>query len=333
MDNAEATKKLIGDPAAKYTTVTDLTDAGWIQYTGTVTEIAAIETKLRGYLDLTLLDGLGVNLVNNVLVDWRWIVGADGVLTADLRLMDIPFIQEFEALSPNAPTGVAMSQNWYNVEGGLIIVNSAWSPKYMYGQSSGQSWWPSTVTEKTVEELTVSKSSDVMYIEWASQAEDVTTLQYVIQLDVVNLGSRSVMNTVMQDNDWSTPTFFYQGSTEFDALLGTPNGNPQAWILINHKAELGVKTVYSIMIWTSSTVMEGAPNVYLDTDEGGNAASLRNMCYVYYDEQEEEEYSDSEIEDSDSEDEQPLGFWGLCQHMLFTFEDVSTSEEDAMDLV
>lgn len=115
---------------------------------------------------------------------------------------------------------------------------------------------------------------------------------------------------------------FYPGSEAFDALLGSPNGNAQAWILINHKAQLGVKTVSSIRIWTSSTIVAGQPNVFPDTEDGGVEAEARNMCYIYYDDPEE----DGIFEDDGD------GYWGLCEHMLFTFEDVSTSDEDAMDL-
>lgn len=194
---------------------------------------------------------------------------------------------------------------WYNVAGGLIIVDYAWSPSFIISENEDNDWWPEDVTAPAV-----SKLSDVIYIEWASQASaagtDVATLQYVIQLNVVNVGSRLAMNMAMQarNNDWSSPEVFTQGSTEFNALLGSPNGNPQAWLLINHKADLGVKTVYSITVWTSSTIVSGQNEIQDDDD-----AKTRSMCWV-----------------------EDAGYYGLCQHMLFTFEDVSTSTEDAMDL-
>jgi len=176
-----------------------------------------------------------------------------------------------------------------------------------------------------------------MYIEWKSQAADVTTLKHVIHLDVVSLGTRSAMTLAMasRGSNWSQPEVFYKDgdedeeSTAIDALLGSPNGNPQARTLSNHKAQLGVKTVSSIEIWTSSTIVAGEPNVYPDTDEGGEKAKVRNMCYIYNDSQEEEEYSNSEDEDMEEPAE---GFWGVCEHMLFTFEDLSSIQEEAMDL-
>ncbi|KAJ5159934.1 uncharacterized protein N7482_006938 [Penicillium canariense] len=206
------------------------------------------------------------------------------------------------ALEELDDTAEAQYKCWYNVAGGLILVDYAWSPSYIIGENDDNDWWPEDVTAPAV-----SKLSDLIYMAWASQAgTDLTSLQYVVQLNVVNVGSRLAMNMAMQarNNDWSEPEIFTQGSTEFNALPGSPNGNPQAWLLINHKADLGIKTVYSIMLWTSSTVVSGQSEI--DDD---NSAQKRKMCWV---------------EDAD--------YYGLCQHMLFTFEDVSTSDEDAMDL-
>ena len=63
MDNAAAAKKLVRDPAAKYTTVAEMKAAGWIPYTGTAMEIADAQGKMRGYLSETLI-GLA----------WIWII-------------------------------------------------------------------------------------------------------------------------------------------------------------------------------------------------------------------------------------------------------------------
>ncbi|KAJ6035925.1 hypothetical protein N7540_000204 [Penicillium herquei] len=293
MDNTAASAKLQRDVAAVYTTTTQLQNAGWILVADDAAEIASDRVRISGYLDGTLMDGIGVDLASNVAADWRWIVGEDGVLTSS---------EYATALENLDDTADAQYKCWYNVAGGLIIVDYAWSPSYIISQNEDEDWWPEDVTAPTI-----SKLSDVIYMEWASQAgTDLTSLQYVIQLNVVNVGSRLVMNTAMQarSSDWSEPVVFQQGSTEFNALLGSPNGNPQAWLLINHKADLGIKTVYSIMIWTSSTPVSGQNEIKDDA-----TAKTRNMCWV---------------EDAD--------YYGLCQHMLFTFEDVSTSDEDAMDL-
>ncbi|KAJ6088662.1 hypothetical protein N7486_009923 [Penicillium sp. IBT 16267x] len=157
-------------------------------------------------------------------------------------------------------------------------------------------WWP-----EDVELPAVNKLSDVMYIEWATQAgADVATLQYVIQLNAMNKDLRRVMNLAMQADGWSEPGTFYQVSRAYQALLGCPNGNPQAWALINHKTALGLGST----VLRSGSVVNANGNNQID-DEA--IAKEREMCWV------EEE-----------------GYFGLCQHILFTFEDVPSS--DVIDL-
>ncbi|KAJ5714423.1 uncharacterized protein N7483_011604 [Penicillium malachiteum] len=298
MDSTTASARLGQDVAAQDTTTTDMENAGWILITDSDSEIANDRTRISGYLDGTLLDGLSVDLASNVPADWKWVVRESVVLTK---------AEYDEAVDNLDDMAEAQYKCWYNVAGGLIIVDYAWAPSYIYNENNDYEWWPTSITTSTINALTVSKLSDVIYNEWASQAgSSVDTLQYVIQLNVVNANSRIVMNTAIQNrnSDWSQPEVFKQGSTEFNALLGSPNGNPQAWLLINHKADLGIKTVPSIMLWTSSTIVAGESNTIDDDDK----AKERSMCWV------EEE-----------------GYYGLCQHMLFTFDDVSSSDEDAMD--
>lgn len=50
MDSVAAEKRLVRDPAAKYTPVAEMKAAGWIPYTGTAMEIADAQWKMRGYL-------------------------------------------------------------------------------------------------------------------------------------------------------------------------------------------------------------------------------------------------------------------------------------------
>ncbi|PYI13126.1 hypothetical protein BO99DRAFT_298696, partial [Aspergillus violaceofuscus CBS 115571] len=92
----------------------------------------------------------------------------------------------------------------------------------------------------------IQQLSDVMWIEWAAQAAaagvDASSLQYIFQMNVVNLDTRAVIDRAMG----GVPAHQWQGYTDFSveseagyALLGSVNGNPQAGILINHKGALG----------------------------------------------------------------------------------------------
>jgi hypothetical protein len=39
------------------------------------------------------------------------------------------------------------------------------------------------------------------------------------------------------------------GEPNFNALLRTPNGSGVAWLLIDHKAQMGIKTIASISLF------------------------------------------------------------------------------------
>lgn len=57
-------------------------------------------------------------------------------------------IQTFEEFEDAGDTAVAQYQCWYNVEGGLTIVNLAWSPNYTVGENSGRGWRPEDITNR-----------------------------------------------------------------------------------------------------------------------------------------------------------------------------------------
>lgn len=94
MDNAAASVKLRRDPAAVYTTTAQLENAGWILVTDSDEDIASDRTRISGYLDdeeddddaenFYMMDGISVDLANNNVADWKWVVGEDGVLNIDV---------------------------------------------------------------------------------------------------------------------------------------------------------------------------------------------------------------------------------------------------------
>lgn len=185
-------------------------------------------------------------------------------------------------------------QCWYNVPAGAIIVDLAWSPSYKVKEMSDEQW-PSGSQFPAIQQL-----SDVMWIEWAAQATaggaDASSLKYIFQMDIVNLNTRAVIERAMGGvpaKEWVGYTDFETTSEAGYALLGTPNGNPQTWILINHKDALGadqtdpneitgLKKISKIRIWTNKA-----------------------LCYI-------EDLGD-----------------GPCYHMLFFIDTVS--EPDFMD--
>ncbi|KAL4862257.1 hypothetical protein BDV12DRAFT_203208 [Aspergillus spectabilis] len=147
--------------------------------------------------------------------------------------------------------------------------------------------------------------SDVMWIEWASQASDPSALKYIFQMNVVNLDTRDVIEEAIAlataaDAEAAEIEYWeFDLSTESgQALLGTPNGNPQAWILINHKDALGadqtqdpvtgLKTIPKVRIWTNEDmcyipdldVVDEDEDVDMDDNKGGNAPCYHMLFFI-----------------------------------------------------
>lgn len=179
----------------------------------------------------------------------------------------------------------------------------AWSPGFKKEELQVDGKWDSSDSLPAIQQL-----SDVMWIEWAARASDPSTIKYMFQMNVVNLNTRAIIEEAISidtANDASAAEVFYW---EFDmstetgqALLGTPNGNPQAWFLINHKTALGadqsvtpvtgLKTISKVRIWTNE-----------------------EQCYI----------PELDVEDSDSDEDVDMddsAGMAPCYHMLFYIAD------------
>ncbi|KAJ5737096.1 uncharacterized protein N7483_002221 [Penicillium malachiteum] len=223
-----------GSLAAEYTTVIELIVAGWEINT---TPIDTLAGNLPNYLGSEVLTMTGLNLANNVVIDWQWVVeGENGIDTT------------------------SNYQCWFNVAAGAIFVDLAWGPAFKKAEAGDN--WPDDVALPAISQL-----SDVMWIEWADQAGDsAANLKYVFQMDIVNFDTRGVINTAMGSTTWTEFREFTQDDTRFYALLEAPNGVAQSWILANHQATLGIKTVSKIRVRLSSTFQE---NQSVPNDEVG----------------------------------------------------------------
>lgn len=91
---------------------------------------------------------------------------------------------------------------------------------------------------------------------------------------------------------------FSMNTDEGKALLGTPNGKGVAWLLINHKAQLGMKQIKEVKVWKAWKEEESS--------EASSEAS--------------DDASDDESEDESDENLEKRkmgGHWAIM--MLFTF--------------
>ena len=71
--------------------------------------------------------------------------------------------------------------------------------------------------------------SDVVFVEWQSQAEDeglVRELNYVFRQAMANFDTAAGL-----------------------AMLGTPNGCGVAWLLATHKEQFSKRTIQSVRVW------------------------------------------------------------------------------------
>ena len=102
--------------------------------------------------------------------------------------------------------------------------------------------------------------SDIVYLEWqhllqlsSPPPNKVPDLRYVFKLfisnDITNdLIKRALSNKKQKLTAWPGSSFS-PDSDEFKALLGSPNGGGIGWLLINHKVQLGLKTVSKITVF------------------------------------------------------------------------------------
>ena len=82
--------------------------------------------------------------------------------------------------------------------------------------------------------------------------DNVGKLRYVIQNDVSNPTTLGTVKAALDGKtapEWPGKTFS-MGTSQGKAILGSPNGIGTAYMLFNHKTQLGRKTVDSITVYT-----------------------------------------------------------------------------------
>ncbi|ORY01812.1 hypothetical protein BCR34DRAFT_636686 [Clohesyomyces aquaticus] len=100
-------------------------------------------------------------------------------------------------------------------------------------------------------------SSDIIYLEWfgltQSTKSKTQNLHYIFSSPVKNpltqsLIRRALLNTQQSLSTWPGATFFMD-SDEGKAILGAPNGVGAAYLLVQHKKQLGRKTVKKVTVF------------------------------------------------------------------------------------
>ncbi|GKZ29769.1 hypothetical protein AbraIFM66950_006399 [Aspergillus brasiliensis] len=198
--------------------------------------------------------------------------GKDGNLVAEYWVQEKDWMTEVIAGGHTTRTTYDATYGFFmNVmspKAGLIIAENNRSPAAM---SSGQ-------------HCPLEKWSDVVWLSYAALARStgssVGNLKYLVRTHIVNPETKSVLKIVCGGPcpAWPGETFDInqkkKGGTLINqnglALLGTPNGGGAAWLLINHKQQLGNKTPVSVIAWTT----EGE-------DEKGNPEPWYHMIFQF----------------------------------------------------
>jgi hypothetical protein len=141
-------------------------------------------------------------------------------------------------------------KNVMDYENGLLIAWANHSPDYLVGSSGG-----------AVPEL--KHWSDMAYLQWCdpkvSRCEN-SELKYVLRHEIQNKGTLAIMRRIEDEyrrvngmEDGWKPVWpgitLEADSAESKALLGTPNGHGVAWLLIQHKRQLGHMAVGKITVF------------------------------------------------------------------------------------
>ena len=108
--------------------------------------------------------------------------------------------------------------------------------------------------------------SDIATILWKQVAGPQTgALKYIIKHDVYTELTKNIIREALGDEQRPWPgTPFPKGSTQFQALLGTPHGRGVYNMLFQHPEEFGSKSVESIRAFTERGTLgdEVTPQYY-----------------------------------------------------------------------
>jgi hypothetical protein len=167
-----------------------------------------------------------------------------------------------------------------NPKAGLPIASVNTTPKKMYPKG-----------QKESEKFKFPKLNhwfDIAFLQWASLgADDVDPdLKFVARVIITNCDTITVLQTVLANLPkkynlgdqflprWPGVTFTME-TEEGKTLLGTPNGSGIAWLLAQHKKQLGYKVGKKVQLWYSIT---SAPNLLfhlkeIEKPEGGDSTT------------------------------------------------------------
>jgi hypothetical protein len=163
------------------------------------------------------------------------------------------------------PATFGFYQNVFNVKGGVIIADNNFGPDYEKRFGT------------TAETVPLKQYSDVVFLAWQKHAGDnIKNLKYIFRLKIVNPATQTLVTAVLDKRGeklkaWPG-TKLSMIESDARAILGTSNGHGVAYLLAQHKEQLGVKVIDSVTVFDSDHLMSLCFWI-VDEDDGG--ASLQ----------------------------------------------------------
>ncbi|KAH9231037.1 hypothetical protein K456DRAFT_1842429 [Colletotrichum gloeosporioides 23] len=155
--------------------------------------------------------------------------------------------------------------NVVNPEDGAFIFDSNFSP----------SWAKKEIGRGDVPDLDT--VSDIAYFQWkdgcSAKGSDIRGLKVVFRSHVLNDKTFQIVVEALRRGGhpkiptWNERITFSMDTEEGFAILGSVHGASTAWMLIQHKEELGMKNIKEVVIWASYANLDLTGNSTLKPDQ------------------------------------------------------------------
>lgn len=156
-----------------------------------------------------------------------------------------------------------------NPRAGMLIVFDVFSPATVRAASA-------------MDLVPLHRFSDIAWLIWTKYCNDAHVdpagLRYILHVVVNNPQSLDTIEAVSHNDPFALPLYpgaTYAGSSAGGtALVGTPNGIGAAYLIIDHKKQMGPhRKVQNVRVWGSSPHSGGQVFMLITLDEGGKAVS------------------------------------------------------------
>lgn len=181
--------------------------------------------------------------VGGELADVYQDLGLSTARTANLR-HKYSHHRETEHEGHTYPPTTAHYTNIFNVDGGAILADMNTGPDYAaHDGFSG-------------EIVPLKQYSDVVFLAWQHEADGRTNgLRYILRHGIINGDTNDVAEHILERRglmfqSWPGLKIPFPHRDAL-ALMGTPNGRGAAWMLIQHKRELGMKRFSDVTIFVT----------------------------------------------------------------------------------